>query len=446
MSSPWDSNWRDAIDQLLIQDGLNIFSTELKKADAIRLKGKKKGKLNASDRDNLRKIYSKLYDVVRLSHVDVFEENVPKREVTSWLNHAATVFHEIAKDPHWIRTGTLIRHDEMVFGTCLYLFNHPLAVVKVFKDNAFFAGISALILARKETFLGLPFALSIELIVNQILACSTNIFEWPVEKTFKKLESSGILEHYLLCVAVKQPSDETRSCKEQALHDLQTCVPLIKKRFKQGTPCGDSLRAILDGRMVVCPRALPFLQNMLKISDTLAETAVFEPRTCLVCAYCQMTDIEGKFMQCAKCRRTSYCSKECQRADWKRHKPECSPESKGALKISDANYNLCGDYVKKYYVEIMVKLVEESEKADGLTIMDMIVELDFTADDNGNIPVFQEPPEIKVFSTFNDPKALSDRGITEELLQNSADGGPFYGLLCQPIFDDRSGATFCFRW
>lgn len=32
----------------------------------------------------------------------------------------------------------------------------------------------------------------------------------------------------------------------------------------------------------------------------------------------------GKLMQCARCKEVAYCSKECQKADWKKHRQECA--------------------------------------------------------------------------------------------------------------------------
>jgi hypothetical protein len=38
------------------------------------------------------------------------------------------------------------------------------------------------------------------------------------------------------------------------------------------------------------------------------------------CAHCKAV---GKLKKCAKCSNAFYCNKECQRADWKRHKKDC---------------------------------------------------------------------------------------------------------------------------
>ncbi|KAI0130383.1 hypothetical protein BJ170DRAFT_620007 [Xylariales sp. AK1849] len=46
------------------------------------------------------------------------------------------------------------------------------------------------------------------------------------------------------------------------------------------------------------------------------------------CSKCQKTDIELK--KCGKCRLTSYCSRDCQAADWKVHKRACGRSEQNA--------------------------------------------------------------------------------------------------------------------
>ncbi|KAH8102025.1 hypothetical protein BXZ70DRAFT_47761 [Cristinia sonorae] len=42
-----------------------------------------------------------------------------------------------------------------------------------------------------------------------------------------------------------------------------------------------------------------------------------------MCVYCSNNDLQVKLSWCSKCRSVRYCSKDCQRADWKQHKPTC---------------------------------------------------------------------------------------------------------------------------
>lgn len=44
-----------------------------------------------------------------------------------------------------------------------------------------------------------------------------------------------------------------------------------------------------------------------------------------LCSNCK--DRKKPLMRCMRCQVVSYCSKECQKADWKRHKKECANEN-----------------------------------------------------------------------------------------------------------------------
>lgn len=41
------------------------------------------------------------------------------------------------------------------------------------------------------------------------------------------------------------------------------------------------------------------------------------------CNYCHKTEEKEKFKRCSRCKKVLYCSKECQKEDWKKHKIEC---------------------------------------------------------------------------------------------------------------------------
>ena len=50
------------------------------------------------------------------------------------------------------------------------------------------------------------------------------------------------------------------------------------------------------------------------------------------CALCGKSD--GNVSKCARCKETTYCSAECQRADWKVHKKVCTPPSVKSVKLT----------------------------------------------------------------------------------------------------------------
>jgi hypothetical protein len=76
------------------------------------------------------------------------------------------------------------------------------------------------------------------------------------------------------------------------------------------------------------------------------------------CALCGKSD--GIFSKCARCKKTTYCSAECQRADWKVHKKECKPPSVKSVKLTAPTTSLIdqklpdwrGEYKRPDGVEI----------------------------------------------------------------------------------------------
>ena len=61
-----------------------------------------------------------------------------------------------------------------------------------------------------------------------------------------------------------------------------------------------------------------------KIELHLAEmhqTLGYDP--CAPCHACSKCALERKLMRCSRCKQVYYCSKECQKKDWKGHKKSC---------------------------------------------------------------------------------------------------------------------------
>lgn len=63
-------------------------------------------------------------------------------------------------------------------------------------------------------------------------------------------------------------------------------------------------------------------QARKEVKELIAETGPGEEGELLTCHCCGK--MEG-VARCGRCRLISYCGKECQRADWKRHKRVCKP-------------------------------------------------------------------------------------------------------------------------
>src|SRR6218665_1278061 len=59
-----------------------------------------------------------------------------------------------------------------------------------------------------------------------------------------------------------------------------------------------------------------------------------------LCVYCRLEN--SKMKKCTKCKSAAYCSRECQRADWKRHKTECQTQELPSTLPLMSRCNSCG--------------------------------------------------------------------------------------------------------
>ena len=65
--------------------------------------------------------------------------------------------------------------------------------------------------------------------------------------------------------------------------------------------------------------------QILKESGKLAQQAS-EPASGKMCSTCKKSESEvgTTLLTCSRCKRVYYCSKTCQKNDWKRHRKECA--------------------------------------------------------------------------------------------------------------------------
>ena len=97
------------------------------------------------------------------------------------------------------------------------------------------------------------------------------------------------------------------------------------------------------------------------------------------------------------------CSKECQVAHWKAHKPFCKAVSSKETKVIRFNEQIENNeesvniFVQENYVGILKEIVKVSTET-GSSKGDLLLELDFyDSDENGKgAPALQTPPQFKV--------------------------------------------------
>ena len=71
----------------------------------------------------------------------------------------------------------------------------------------------------------------------------------------------------------------------------------------------------------------PYVEAMVSntsVENRFADVGISDSATCLMC---HKKDIV-RLKKCARCEIAKYCSKECQKGDWKRHKKECGKQGR----------------------------------------------------------------------------------------------------------------------
>jgi len=242
---------------------------------------------------------------------------------------------------------------------------------------------------------------------TNLIACLQNHHEdsWDVEKIqklFMKMESCGALVHYLKCSTCPPTWDHNmvNMSRVNILKSLQQCTDLLRKRFCIGTPCGDMLEKILQGKEGY-PRnkhaqIQSTLRNIYEIATSISDGIGKRNEVKDICRYCNKTGDD--FKRCGRCKTAFYCSRECQTKDWKVHKKSCTPMDKSMSKAKKTGNALVLSFLQKHARDVVSAMRTKMEET-GLERKDLVLELNFQVED-GNIgalpPSLQDPPFFKI--------------------------------------------------
>ncbi|KAF2502343.1 hypothetical protein BU16DRAFT_554409 [Lophium mytilinum] len=100
----------------------------------------------------------------------------------------------------------------------------------------------------------------------------------------------------------------------------------LPSSFIQGVPKWDMVKDYAV-RVAISPVfPVPYVEALAGMDSTSRELSKVNVEAC---AFCRKTtdEIGTTLMRCGRCQNMKYCSKPCQKADWKRHKKICKPKT-----------------------------------------------------------------------------------------------------------------------
>ena len=386
-----------AIEYLEQTREFRLFSASLKKATSIR----QKRRLSGKDKDFLWTTYMVIYTVAQHSPREQFHSLLPKAEIEDWIQHVIEQLQRKTNYSRWICTGVLEDLDHLMVSQCIVMFQHCTPVALAF-EAGFFQALNDFLGFRKA--LCPQLAKTIVLIVFYTGSTASLDLKWRSEKIFTKLESSGMLAQFIRYSTVLPHSPPDSTVLEVYDH-LGRCPVLLKHKFKKGQECGDLVNQILerpDGHNSSCPIIIGQLKTIASFVKLLVRTPnLNEHRRCHNCSEVDEAvplDQTMSLLKCGKCKSAYYCSKECQRADWKFHKKQChAPDENEASKTKQHELykRAILNFINEHQVGIAVESVKKCDEL-GLQWCALVLELDFFSNEQTLAPAFQSPPIFRI--------------------------------------------------
>jgi len=314
-----------------------------------------------------------------------------------WFIHVTIQLRKLQTSPQWKQDGNLDTNDTMMFATCPLIFHHAFRLKLFAKESPlqvprdFFHALASCIDTLTPRLPHREF-------VRMFTDTCTLLLEEDYEITMlKMMEKSGLLVQILRCSTM--PLDDMETTYKFYI-DLTHQLSFIKKKFKTGQPCNNIIQKILagdDGHSNPDPKVLNFLQTILKLADKTHQDLPFHLNK--YCEFCR-TKLSEHLLLCSQCRKAHYCSKECQRNDWKNHKQCCEQNSSLEIKNIDKYENMAKNFLIDHADELQAKL-DETISETGLKQNELVLNLDFVADESGVAPALSNPPRFEMLSVKN---------------------------------------------
>lgn len=392
---------RSGADAYLQQAAGFSFSTTINMVTEIY----KKEKTKQTTKQQVSSILAIVCEVLAQASDHLIENLLPK-EIECWVDFATMLLRDRSMDQKWINHCALEDHDKELFNALIASTSRA-NVLNVALSRGTLNALAELFAARKAP--DMPDDQSAELLCaifsNACITLRRSFFTGDYnlaqEAIMKKLESAGLLAQFIRCSTVPNVWKQfDKDNTYQICVNLISCQVLIRKKFRRGKPCGDIVHNVLMGKDGhTCHRdqtVLNHLKTIQQLAENMENDALHEHEIVCICRHCSK---RGKgYAACARCLTAHYCSRECQKKDWKKHKKSCSPMTKEMYSARKSGNALVQTFIEKNACMI-VKAFQKKMKETMLPIQELVMELDFHlgCPSEGRVPpALRDPPEFKI--------------------------------------------------
>jgi hypothetical protein len=347
----------------------------------------------ATDDIELIYFYSVAITVFKEASPEKIASGIPESELHTYIEHTLNTLHALSFDRDWLSSGALPIWHDLFLGTVAFFSRH-LSFFKLFHANEGMEAVAKFYASRKKN--AAPISRSVVhwiiRLVGNIL-CVLDLDGVFLTEAFGIIEKTGLLGQFIRCVPVNaEDSDDIVTM-------LLKCLQVVKKKLKPGTPTGDILDAVIAGKdgpiNKEAKSSLVRIQRLARLSNDNYNT--MKSAVLKICHHCDRleTQMEGpKLMQCQRCKTSYYCNRECQVADWKRHKKMCNAISSSTVSNSTRKIfqTTIWAFVDSNYFDIATEVFKKTQEYN-VPKKELLVEIDF----HGDAPALQN--EFKVWLT-----------------------------------------------
>lgn len=150
--------------------------------------------------------------------------------------------------------------------------------------------------------------------------------EQAAEELYRLYIYDAAFKYYKLALECSLPLDDLISDIKSSEVDEAECIVVIIESFHKGLRDrgleGHLLNERLEELLSDTARSISFLEDYIRLPEATRTTVtcvkISPSMSCKVCS-----EPKEKLNICSGCRLVSYCSQECQKADWLAHKNFC---------------------------------------------------------------------------------------------------------------------------